>query len=84
MIAVAEQLNTLPEIPFGAIVAKGSNGVEPEASLTHALNACLSEGIEVVSMLSERVEIRVPSHLAVISPLQQLHATRGGALARGQ
>ena len=72
MIAVAEQLNTLPEIPFGAIVAKGSNGVEPEASLTHALNACLSEGIEVVSMLSERVELRVPSHLAVISPLQQL------------
>ena len=72
MIAVAEQQNTLPEIPLGNLVAKRSNGAEPEESLTTALRACLSEAIEVVSLLPEWVELRVPSALAAISPLQEL------------
>ena len=72
MIAVVKQPNTLPEIPFGDVVAKRSNETEPEASLTTALSSCLSAGIEVVSLLPEWVELRVPSDLSVISPLQEL------------
>jgi anti-sigma regulatory factor (Ser/Thr protein kinase) len=72
MIPVAEQPNTLLEIRFGEVVAQRSNGAEPEESLINALRACLSAGIEVVSLLPEWVELRVPSDLAVISPLQEL------------
>ena len=72
MIAVAEQPTSLPEIAFGDFLAKRSNGAEPDAGLTNALTACLSAGIEVVSLLPEWVELRVPSDLAVISPLQEL------------
>ena len=72
MIAVAEQLNGLPEIAFGDFLAKRSTGTEPDARLTNALSACLAAGIEVVSLLPEWVELRVPSDLTVISPLQEL------------
>ena len=72
MVAAAAQLNSFPEIPFGDLVATRSNGPEPDARLTKALGACLSAGIEVVSLLPEWVELRVPSDLSVISPLQEL------------
>ena len=72
MVAAAAQLNSLHEIPFGDLVAARSNGPEPDARLTKALGACLSAGIEVVSLLPEWVELRVPSDLSVISPLQEL------------
>jgi len=73
MIAVTEQPNSLPEIAFGDFLAKRSNGgAEPNAGLANALTACLSAGIEVVSVLPESVELRVPSDLALISPLQEL------------
>jgi anti-sigma regulatory factor (Ser/Thr protein kinase) len=72
MIAAAGQLNSSHEIPFGDRVAKRSNGADPDAGLTIALGACLSAGIEVVSLLPDWVELRVPSDLAVISPLQEL------------
>jgi len=72
MIATAEQPNGLPEIALGDFLAKRSSGAEPDAGLTKALTACLSAGIEVVSLLPEWVELRVPSDLAVISPLQEL------------
>ena len=72
MSAVAEQPNSLPEIPFGNVVTKRSNGAGSEPCLTNALSACLSAGIEVVSLLPELVELRVPSDLTVISPLQEL------------
>ena len=71
MIAVTEQPNTLPEIHFGDVVARRSNAAEPEASITNALRACLSAGIEVISQLPEWVELRVPSDLSVISPLKE-------------
>ena len=72
MIAVTDQPTTLPEIPFGDVVARRSNAAEPEAYITNALRACLSAGIEVISQLPEWVELRVPSDLSVISPLQEL------------
>ncbi len=72
MVAAAAQLNSPPEIPFGDLVGKRSNGAEPEACVPDALRACLSAGIEVVSLLPEWVELRVPSDLSVISPLQEL------------
>lgn len=72
MIAAAEQSTSLDEIVFGDFFAKRSTGTEPDADLTNALSACLSAGIEVVSMLPEWVELRVPSDLTVISPLQEL------------
>lgn len=72
MIAAAEQSTSLDEIVFGDFFAKRSTGTEPDADLTNALSACLSAGIEVVSLLPEWVELRVPSDLTVISPLQEL------------
>lgn len=72
MIGAAEQSTSLDEIAFGNFFAKRSTGTEPDAGLTNALSACLSAGIEVVSMLPEWVELRVPSDLTVISPLQEL------------
>jgi len=48
------------------------NGAEADDGLTQALAACLSAGIEVVSLLPEWVELRVPCDLAAISPLQEL------------
>ena len=72
MIAAAEKSTSLDEIVFGDFLVKRSNGAEPHAGLTNALSACLSAGIEVVSLLPEWVELRVPSDLTVISPLQEL------------
>lgn len=72
MIGAAEQSTSLDEIVFGDFFAKRSTGTEPDADLTNALSACLSAGIEVVSRLPAWVELRVPSDLTVISPLQEL------------
>jgi anti-sigma regulatory factor (Ser/Thr protein kinase) len=72
MIAATEQSSSLHEISFGDFLAKRSTGTEPDAVLTDALSACVSAGIEVVSLLPEWVELRVPSDLGVISPLQEL------------
>ena len=72
MIAAAEQRTSLHEIAFCDFVAKRSNGAQPDAGLTNALAACLSAGVEVVSVLPEWVELRVPCDLAVISPIQEL------------
>ena len=71
MIAEAElQISTLGRI-FGDLSGKRSNG-EPAAALCDALAGCMAAGMEVVSMLPEWVELRVPCDLAAISPLQQL------------
>src|SRR6185295_13148667 len=72
MIAAAVQPNSPNEIAFCEFFGKRSKGAEPDADLTNALTACLSAGVEVVSVLPDWVELRVPSDLAVISPLQQL------------
>ncbi len=72
MIAAAEQSTSLHEIAFGVFVARRSTGTESDAGLTDALSACSSAGIEVVSLLPGWVELRVPSDLAVISPLEEL------------
>ena len=71
MIAPAEQTTSLHEIAFCDFLAK-PNGAEADDGLTEALGACLSVGIEVVSLLPERVDLRVPCDLAAISPLQEL------------
>ena len=81
MIAAAEQPNSLPEIAFGHFLARQSNGAQPDAGLTNALAACLSAGVEVVSVLPDWVELRVPCDLAVISPLQQLVTQLGAGLS---
>ena len=72
MIAAAEQKTGLHEIAFCDFLAKRSNGAEADDVLTQALTACLSAGIEVVSVLPEWVELRVPCDLATICPLQEL------------
>ena len=72
MIAAAEQPTGLNEIAFCDFLAKRSNGAEPYDTLAQALTACLSAGIEVVSVLPEWAQLRVPSDLAVIPPLQEL------------
>ena len=72
MIAAAEKPNSLPDIAFGDFLARRSNGTEQDAGLTNALTACLLAGVEVVSVLPEWVELRVPCDLAAISPLQEL------------
>ena len=64
--------NSLPEIAFCDFLARRSNDAEADDALTQAIRACLSAGIEVVSLLPECVELRVPSDLSVISPLQEL------------
>ena len=71
MIAAAEQSTSLNEIAFDDFPAKGSIGTE-DSGLAHALSACSLAGIEVVSLLPGRVELRVPSDWAVISPVQEL------------
>jgi hypothetical protein len=60
MIAAAEQKPRLHEIAFCDFLAKRSNGAEADDALTQALTACLLAGIEVVSVLPEWVELRVP------------------------
>jgi anti-sigma regulatory factor (Ser/Thr protein kinase) len=72
MIVAAEQTTSLHEFASCAFLAKRSNGAEADDALTPALAACLSAGIEVVSVRPEWVELRVPCDLAVISPLQEL------------
>ena len=71
MIALAEQTTSLHEMAFSDFLAQ-PNGAEADDGLTQALAACLSAGIEVVSLLPEWVELRVPCDLAAISPLQEL------------
>ncbi|MGH9881578.1 MAG: ATP-binding protein, partial [Pyrinomonadaceae bacterium] len=72
MIAEVEFRTRPQKMAFCDFLAKQSNGTEADDSLTNALTACLSAGIEVVSVLREWVELRVPCDLAVISPLQEL------------
>lgn len=72
MIAATEQSTSINEIAFGNFLAQRSTGTEPDAGLTDAISACALAGIEVVSLLPGWVELRVPSDLAVISPLQEL------------
>ena len=52
--------------------AKRSDGAEPGVKLRGALTGCLSAGVEVVSVLPEWVELRVPCNLAAIAPLEGL------------
>ena|SRR6185295_14618965 len=81
MIAAAVQPNSPNEIAFCEFFGKRSKGAEPDADLTNALTACLSAGVEVVSVLPDRVELRVPSDLVVISPLQELVTQLGAGLS---
>ena len=57
---------------FCNLSAMRSNGGEPTAALYDALAGCSSAGMEVVSVLPEWVELRVPCDFAAISPLQKL------------
>jgi anti-sigma regulatory factor (Ser/Thr protein kinase) len=72
MIAAAEQTTSLHEFASCDFLAKRSNDAEADDALTQTLAACLSAGIEVVSVRPEWVEVRVPCDLAAISPLQDL------------
>ena len=72
MIAAAEQTTSLNEFALCDFLAKRSNIAEADDALTETLTACLTAGVEVVSVLPDWVELRVPCDLAVISPLQQL------------
>ena len=71
MIAAAEQTTGLHEVALCDFLAQ-PNGAEADDGLTEALAACSSAGIEVVSLLPEWVELRVPCDLAAISPLEEL------------
>ena len=72
MLAEVKQGTSTHNTGFGDFVANQSNGSEPGTALRSALTACLSTGMEVVSVLPDWVELRVPCDLAAISPLQKL------------
>ena len=72
MIAEVEQRTGTHNRGFRNHAGNAPNGVEPITALRPALTACLSAGIEVVSLGREWVELRVPCDLVAISPLQQL------------
>ena len=82
MSAAAEQTASLHEFAVCDFLAKRSNGAEADDALTQALTACLSAGVEVVSVLPEWVELHVPCDLAVISPLQELVTQLEAGLSR--
>ena len=86
MIAVTEQPNSLPDIAFGHFLARRSNGAQPDVGFSNALTACVSVGVELISLLPDWVELRVPCDLVVISPLQQLvtHLETGLSLEVGE
>lgn len=52
--------------------AKLSKRADPGVGLRGALTGCLSAGVEVVSVLPEWVELRVPCDLAALLPLEEL------------
>ena len=71
MIAEVETTNPNAETArFRDPVTNAFNGSEPD--LSHALAGCLSAGVEVVSMIPEWIELRVPCDLAAIPLLQNL------------
>ncbi len=72
MIAEVELQTRTQNTVFRDLSGKRSNSSEPGAALSDALAGCMSAGMEVVSMLPEWIELRVPCDLAAISPLQQL------------
>ena len=72
MVAEVELRTNRYNMGFRDFVANPSESAEPRAALRDALSACLSAGMEVVSVLPEWVELRVPCDLAAISPLQKL------------
>jgi anti-sigma regulatory factor (Ser/Thr protein kinase) len=72
MLAEVEQRTSPERIAFFDVPAKRSDDAEPDAALTHALDACLSAGMEVVSVVPQWVEVRVPCDLSTVSPLQNL------------
>ena len=71
MIAEVEQRLSAQKVGFRDFLTT-ARGIEPRAALGDALTVCLSAGMEVVSMLPEWVELRVPCDLAAISPLEKL------------
>jgi anti-sigma regulatory factor (Ser/Thr protein kinase) len=71
MIAEVETTNTNAETTrLCDLVTTPSNRSEPD--LSHALAGCLSAGVEVISMLPEWVELRVPCDRTAIPLLQNL------------
>ncbi|HEV8590046.1 MAG TPA: ATP-binding protein [Pyrinomonadaceae bacterium] len=71
MIAELEQGLVAQKVGFRDFLAT-ARGTEPHAALGDALTGCLLAGIEVVSVLPDWVEVRVPCDLAAISPLEEL------------
>jgi anti-sigma regulatory factor (Ser/Thr protein kinase) len=71
MIAEVEQRSGTQKVGFRDFLTT-ARGTEPHAALGDALTGCLSAGIEVVSVLPDWVEVRVPCDLAAISPLENL------------
>lgn len=72
MIAELEQGTSMQNTGVLDFMTNPSKGIEVDAALNEAIAGCLSAGMEVVSVLPEWVELRVPCRLAAISPLQQL------------
>ena len=72
MLAEVEQGTNTYNTDFGDFVGNRSNVVDPGVALSPALTACLSAGMEIVSVRPEWLELRVPCDLATIEPLQKL------------
>jgi len=71
MLAEVEQISP-QNTAFCDSSAMRSNGGEPGAALNDTLIGCLSADMEVISMLPEWLELRVPCDIAAIEPLQKL------------
>ena len=71
MVAVEQRTNH-QRTGFVNFLGKPFGTNKTDDSLSRALEACLSVGMEVVSVLPEWVELRAPCDLAAIEPFQQL------------
>src|SRR5687768_1225553 len=72
MIAEGELKTSTHNMVFRDKVVNLSETAEPGVNLRDALGTCLAAGMQVVSVVPEWVELRVPCDLAAISPLQTL------------
>lgn len=71
MIAEVEQITTTKR-SLTSRFAGGEFDSAPTAALSDLLSRCLSAEIEVISLLPEWVELRVPCNPQIIAPLQEL------------
>jgi signal transduction histidine kinase len=82
MIAEAELKANVHNRVLTDLVASPTESTDPTDTVRAELSACVSAGIEVVSVLPEWVELKVPCDRAAIPPLQKLITQLDADLSR--